>query len=125
MTHSGQVDVGNDDLVEGRGGVFARLARVTARVVLVLGVAAGLPGLGVGSLCDGVLGRGRSGVAREVPASKTESAGHDSEKDLYGSKTLGQPIDSSCHWSGLRSGLRSHLSGIGARCLERVLTGLL
>lgn len=85
-THSGQVDVGNDDLVEGRGSVLARLAGVTARVVLVFGIAASLPGLGVGGLCDGVLRRGRSGVTREVPASETESTGHDGEKDLYGSK---------------------------------------
>lgn len=55
-THSGQVDVGDDDLVQSRGSVLAGLAGVTAGVVLVLGLTTGLPGLGVGSLANGVLG---------------------------------------------------------------------
>jgi hypothetical protein len=55
-THSGQVDVGNDDLVESRGSILARLAGVTTGVVLVLGITTSLPRLGVGSDSDGVLG---------------------------------------------------------------------
>jgi hypothetical protein len=55
-THSGQVDVGDDNLVESRGSVLARLAGVTAGVVLVLGITASLPGLGVGSNGNRVLG---------------------------------------------------------------------
>lgn len=81
-TYLGQVDVGNDDLVKSAGSVLARLAGVAVRVVLVLGVAASLPGLGAVSLANLVLAAGGGRVGAEVPAGKTESAGHDREKDL-------------------------------------------
>lgn len=55
-THSGQVDVGDDDLVQSRRSILAGLGGVTAGVVLVFGVAAGLPGLRVGGDANGVLG---------------------------------------------------------------------
>jgi hypothetical protein len=96
-TYSGQVDVGNDDLVESRGSILARLAGVTTGVVLVLGITAGLPGLGVGSNGDGVLGRRGSGVTREVPSSKTESTGHDGEQDLYVCERAMLVIGVCCH----------------------------
>ena len=81
-THSGQVDVGDDDLVQSRRSILAGLGGVTAGVVLVFGVAAGLPGLRVGGDANGVLGRGGSGVAGEMPAGETEGTGHDGEEDL-------------------------------------------
>jgi hypothetical protein len=52
-THLGQVDVRNNHLVESRGSVLARLAGVTAGVVLVLDITASLPGLRVGSNSNG------------------------------------------------------------------------
>lgn len=81
-THLGQVDVGNDNLVKSAGSVLAGLAGVAVGVVLVLGVTASLPGLGAVSLADLVLAAGGGRVGAEVPAGKTESAGHDCEKDL-------------------------------------------
>ena len=51
-------------------------------VVLVGGIAAGLPGLGALSDSDLVLAAGGSRVGAEVPAGKTESTGHDREEDL-------------------------------------------
>lgn len=82
-THLGQVDVGNDNLVQGAGGVLAALAGVAVGVVLVLGIAAGLPGLGAVGFANFVLAAGRGRVGAEVPAGKTESAGHDCEKNLW------------------------------------------
>lgn len=82
LTHLGQVDVRNDDLVQRTGSVLAGLAGVAVWVVLVGGVAAGLPGLGAFRDSDLVLAAGGSRVGAEVPASKTESAGHDREEDL-------------------------------------------
>ena len=101
-THSGQVDVGNNDLVESRRSILARLAGVTAGVVLVLGITASLPGLRVGSDANGVLGRGRSGVTRKVPASETESTGHDGEQDLCLSKQC-QSSGTCCRLVGLQA----------------------
>ena len=81
-THLGQVDVRDDDLVQRTGSILAGLAGVAVWVVLVGSVAAGLPGLGALSLADLVLAAGGSRVGAEVPAGKTESAGHDREEDL-------------------------------------------
>ena len=83
FTHLRQVDVRDDDLVQGTGSVLAGLAGVAVWVVLVGGLAAGLPGLGALSLSDLVLAAGGSRVGAEVPAGKTESAGHDREEDLW------------------------------------------
>lgn len=82
FTHLRQVDVGDDDLVQRTGSILAGLAGVAVWVVLVGGVAAGLPGLGALSDSDLVLAAGGSRVGAEVPAGKTESAGHDREEDL-------------------------------------------
>jgi hypothetical protein len=83
FTHLGQVDVRDDDLVQRTGSILAGLAGVAVWVVLVGSVAAGLPGLGALSLSDLVLAAGGSRVGAEVPAGKTESAGHDREEDLW------------------------------------------
>lgn len=53
-THSRQADVGDDDLVQGAGRVSLCLCGISTRVVLVLGISAGLPGLGIGSLAHSV-----------------------------------------------------------------------
>jgi len=81
-THLRQVDVRDDDLVQRTGSILAGLAGVAVWVVLVGGVAAGLPGLSALGLADLVLTAGGSRVGAEVPAGKTESAGHDHEEDL-------------------------------------------
>lgn len=81
-THLRQVDVRDDDLVQGAGSVLARLGGVAVRVVLVGGVAAGLPGLGAVGLADLVLAAGRRRVGAEVPAGEAEGAGHDCEENL-------------------------------------------
>lgn len=81
-THLRQVDVRDDDLVQRTGSILAGLAGVAVWVVLVGGVAAGLPGLSALGLADLVLAAGGSRVGAEVPAGKTESAGHDHEEDL-------------------------------------------
>ena len=53
----GEVDVGNDNHVDGAGGVLGRRAGVTAGVVLVLSLAgAGLPRHAALGDCDGGLG---------------------------------------------------------------------
>jgi len=82
-THLWQVDVGNDDLVQGAWGVPSLLAGVSTWVVLVCGVLAGLPWLGILNFSYWVLGRRRGWVAREVPSGETKSTGHDCEKDLH------------------------------------------
>ena len=48
----GQVDVGNDNLVQGRRGILLGSVGVTTRVILVHGFRLGLPGLAVGNLGD-------------------------------------------------------------------------
>jgi hypothetical protein len=65
-----------------------RAEGASLRGLLVLGITAGLPGLRVDSNGDGVLGRGGSGVAREMPASETEGTGHDGEQDLFVCETM-------------------------------------
>lgn len=82
-THLRQVDVGDDNLVKSAGSVLAGLAGVAVGVVLVSGVAAGLPGLGAVSLANLVLTAGGGRVGAEVPAGEAESARHDREKDLW------------------------------------------
>ena len=57
-THLRQVDVRDDDLVQRTRGVSSLLAGVSARVVLVGGMLACVPGLGAVDLGDWVLGRG-------------------------------------------------------------------
>ena len=83
FTHLGQVDIGNDNLVQRTGSILAGLAGVAVWVVLVGSLAAGLPGFGAVSLADPVLAAGGGRVGAEVPASKTKSAGHDREEDLW------------------------------------------
>ena len=87
QTHLGQVDVRDDDLVEGAGSILAGLAGVAVGVVLVSGVASSLPGLGAVSLANLVLAAGGGRVGAEVPAGKAESARHDREKDLWFAKS--------------------------------------
>ena len=51
-------------------------------MVLVLGIAARLPGLGALGHTNAVLGGGAGGVAAEMPAGEGEGAGHDGEEGL-------------------------------------------
>lgn len=81
-----QVDVGNDDGVDGAGGLLGLSGPVAAWVVLVLALSAGLPGAaGVGNL---LLGGGGGGRASKVESSATESSDHDGAED----HELGVPL---------------------------------
>lgn len=81
-TYSWQVDVGNDDLVQSARRILLALAGVTTGVVLVCGVATGLPRLGVFCLGDAALAVVGGWVLTEVPAGQSECTGHDGQQDL-------------------------------------------
>lgn len=102
----GEGHVGDDDRVEGRGGILGGDAGVTTGVVLVLALTTGrLPRLAVGGLGNGALGRSAGGgtgcscercrLSRvpsgmtpgmgsltEVPSRKAEDTAHDGEENL-------------------------------------------
>lgn len=120
-----EVNVWNDNLVERAWRILPAAGRVTAWVVLVGSVAAGLPRLGVWGLGDWVLGRRGGWVAGEVPSGKTESARHDREEDLLVVRDAlqsGWPLSGSACGRFIRKALgrgEHPASGRPCRCRER------
>lgn len=87
-THLRQCNVGNDNSIEGARGVLWCLAHISARMVLIfevivtLPITLRLPWHGAVSHADRGLGRGCRGLAAEIVSCETESAGHNTKKDL-------------------------------------------
>jgi hypothetical protein len=81
-TYLRQINIRNNHLIQRTRRIPLPLTRVPTRMILVPRIIARLPGLRVLDARDGVLRRGRGGVAREVPAREREGACHDREEDL-------------------------------------------
>ena len=81
-THLRQIDIRHNNLIQRRRGIPLPPAGVSARVVLVLALAAVFPGLGALDGRDLVLAAGGGGVAAEVPAYEARRADHDCHEGL-------------------------------------------
>lgn len=98
-TYLGECDIGNDDLIQGAGGILEGLGLVTVRVVLVFGEALligvlvlDLPRHGALSDTNVALGSRARGLAAEIPANEAQAAGHYGIEDLRGERSVSYAV---------------------------------